>query len=310
LLCLGLTMGTIPSKAFRVFMHVGHDFSAEELKKSHGWKEVAARADGVWAFDAWTRTLQKKKDQDKVLGHLKSRKFYVAEVHWGPTFVGKDRRRPNEVIDPGERNKFDKIWCMTYDESRYGSTMSKEQIDQYRKIYPDYKLITNIRVFNKNRFAEEFAALDGMSYEFNALTYQETTPHHPGQTQFENIVEAIRWCLDNDKMIFLLIPPGNKKGQKTEKNFFIKTIKQLILDLGDELEEKDLLNDNLVLVPATYDCRQREVHNTPEKKDGTFANTGMGATLIAIEYRDKPEFFKRRRSKEKDIKQQLPHLKK
>jgi len=56
------------------------------------------------------------------------------------------------------------------------------------------------------------------------------------------------------------------------------------------LEEKDFKSDNLVLVPATYDCRTRKVHNTPETKNGKYANTGMGATLATIDYRDHGEF--------------------
>ena len=32
------------------------------------------------------------------------------------------------------------------------------------------------------------------------------------------------------------------------------------------------------------------MHNTPETSDGAYGNTGMGATLAAIDYRDSSRF--------------------
>jgi hypothetical protein len=285
-----------PAYAFRVLVHVGHDFTARELETAEGWTEVAERADGVWTFDAWIRTLETPTEQDAVLAHLKSREFCIAEFHWSPHFVGENRAVPNPVIDPCERAGFREIWCMTYDESRYGSTLSAEQVKRYRELYPDYKVITNFRVFDAERFAKELAALDGISYEFNVLGYGETRQHHPDQTKLENVVEAIRWCLDHNQLIVLLMPPGDDRPAEDDR--FIEAMKNLIRDLDEVLEDKHFENENLILVPATYDCRKRGVHNTPEMEHGSYANTGMGATLAAIDYRDNSSF---RESLEQDV---------
>ncbi len=273
---------------YQVLVHVGHDFTARELLEAKGWKQVAARANGVWGFDAWTRDISEPKDQDKVLAHVKSRQFYLAEFHWSPMYAEESPELSNPVIAAGQRASFENIWCMVYDESRYGSTLSIQQISRFRRLYPQHKLITNIRVFGSTRFAGELAALDGVSYEFNVLTVGQWSQHHPGQTAFQNIVEAIRWCIDHDKMIFLLIPPGDEQPGIEDR--YIEAMKQLIRDLDRELEDKYLQSDNLVLVPATYDCRTRRVHNTPEISHGAYGNTGMGATLAAIDYRDSSRF--------------------
>jgi len=270
--------------AYKVFIHVGHDFSAHELKKSTGWKEAATRADGVWSFDAWTRTLTKESDQNKVLKNVKTRDFYLAEFHWSSTHIGNKRKKTNEIIDAGERAKFKNIWCMVYDESRYGSTLSTNQIIQFRKSYPKYKLITNCRAFRPRMFSEELKLLDGLSYEFNPATYNKTSQHYPNQTTLENVIQTVKWAVDNNKKIFLLIPPGDKEPAKS--NNFIKVFKTLLLELNSKLEKKYIESDNLIIVPATYDCTKRNIHNTPEKKNGEYANTGMGATLIALDFRD------------------------
>lgn len=277
-----------PAYAFRVLVHVGHDFTARELEVMAGWTEVAERADGAWTFDAWIRTLTTHAEQDRVLAHLNSRKLCVAEFHWSPRFVGGDRESPNPVIHPCRRAGFEEIWCMTYDESRYGSTLSVEQVARYRELYPGYRVISNLRVFDADRFAAELAALDGISYEFNALGYRETSRHHPDQSKLENVVEAIRWCLDHDKMIVLLMPPGDDRPAEDDR--YVAAMKNLIRDLDEALEDGYFRSRNLVLVPATYDCRKRGVHNTPEKVEGRYANTGMGATLAAIDYRDHGAF--------------------
>ena len=270
--------------AYKVFIHVGHDFTAKELLKSSKWKESAARADGVWSFDAWTRTLPKESDQNKVLKNVKKRDFYIAEFHWSPAHMGDEKRKVNEIIDAGERAKFKNIWCMVYDESRYGSTLSAEQIQRFRKVYPGYKLITNCRAFRPRMFSEELKLLDGLSYEFNPATYNATSPHYPNQTTLENVVQTVKWAVDNNKKIFLLIPPGDK--DPAISNNFITVFKKLLCELDSKLEKKYIMSDNLIIVPATYDCRKRNVHNTPEKIDGEYANTGMGATLIALDFRD------------------------
>jgi len=274
--------------AYRVLVHVGHDFTAQELQSAAGWEEVAERADGVWVFDAWIRTLTTPGEQDEVLSHLKSRKLSIAEFHWSPYFVGEERKIPNPVIDPCERAGFEEIWCMTYDESRYGSTISAEQVSRYRELYPKYKVITNFRVFDADRFAKELAVLDGISYEFNAIGIGETSQHHPDQTKLENVVEAIKWCLDHDKLVVLLVPPGDDRP--AEDNRFIEAMKNLIRELDENLDDRYFKSDDLILVPATYDCRKRGVHNTPETMDGRYANTGTGAALAAIDYRDDGEF--------------------
>ena len=63
-----------------------------------------------------------------------------------------------------------------------------------------------------------------------------------------------------------------------------------IRDLDAQLEDKYFRSDRLVMVPATYDCRNRHVHNTPEVENGAYANTGMGAALAALDYRDEKGF--------------------
>ncbi len=275
---------SLSAHAYKVFLHVGHDFTAKELLKSAKWKETAARADGVWSFDAWTRSLTKESDQNKVLKNVKKRDFYMAEFHWSPAHVGDEKRKVNEIIDAGERAGFTNIWCMVYDESRYGSTLSVEQIKRFRKIYPEYKLITNCRAFRPRMFSEELKLLDGLSYEFNPATYNETSQHYPNQTTLENVIQTVKWAVDNNKNIFLLIPPGDK--EPAISNNFITVFKKLLCELDSKLEKKYFMSDNLIIVPATYDCRKRNVHNTPEKIDGEYANTGMGATLIALDFRD------------------------
>jgi len=275
---------SLSAHAYKVFLHVGHDFTAKELLKSSKWKESAARADGVWSFDAWTRTLTKESDQNKVLKNVKKRDFYIAEFHWSPVHIGNKRKKTNEIIDAGERAKFKNIWCMVYDESRYGSTLSTNQIKRFRKSYPKYKLITNCRAFRPEMFSEELKLLDGLSYEFNPATYNKTSQHYPNQTTLENVIQTVKWAVDNNKKIFLLIPPGDKEPAKS--NNFIKVFKTLLLELNSKLEKKYIKSDNLIIVPATYDCRKRNVHNTPEKVNGEYANTGMGATLIALDFRD------------------------
>ena len=73
ILLMLICFASVSVHAYKVFVHVGHDFTAKELLKSNEWKDVANRADGVWVFDAWTRTLTKKSDQDKVLNNIKNR---------------------------------------------------------------------------------------------------------------------------------------------------------------------------------------------------------------------------------------------
>ena len=275
---------SLSAHAYKVFVHVGHDFTAKELLKSKGWNEVANRADGVWVFDAWIRTLTKKSNQNKVLNNIKTREFAIAEFHWSPAFIGKNRQKPNPVIDAPERAGFSNIWCMVYNEKNYGSTLSPEEIKNFRKNYPEYKLITNFRVFNPKRFKNELKLLDGISYEFSAENYNKKSQHHPNQTKIENVAEAVKWCLDHNKKIFLLIPPGNNKPAKN--NRFVNNFNDLIHSLAKLIGNKYIMNDNLIIVPATYDCRKRKVHNTPEKINGKYANTGMGATLIALNFRN------------------------
>ena len=270
--------------AYKVFMHVGHDFSAKDLTKSAGWREVAKRADGVWFFDAWTRTFPDKTTQDKIIKRIKTRDFAIAEFHWNPKYFNDTKSEVNEIIDAPRRNGFSNIWCMVYNEKNYGSTLSTDEINRFRKIYPDYKLITNFRVFKKSRFAGELILLDGMSYEFSAPDYNRVSQHHPRQTKIENVASAIEWCIDHNQKIFLLIPPGNQEGST---NKFIENIFGILQTLTSLLQPKYIMSDNLIIVPATYDCRKNHVHNTPEKRNGEYANTGMGATLAALDFREK-----------------------
>jgi len=275
---------SISAYAYKTFIHVGHDFTAKELLKSNGWDNVANSADGVWVFDAWTRTLTKKSDQDKVLSNIKTRDFAVAEFHWSPAFVGPEKMKINPVIDAPTRAGFSNIWCMVYNEKNYGSTLTPNEIKHFRKIYPEYKLITNFRAFNPKRFKDELQLLDGISYEFSAQNFNEKSQHYPGQTTIENVAQAIKWCINHNKKIFLLIPPGN--DDPAADNRFLNNFTDLINSLNNLLDKKYIMSDNLTIVPATYDCRKRKVHNIPEKKNGKYANTGMGATLAAIDFSD------------------------
>ena len=245
-LLAALVFGGPSAFAYRVLIHVGHAFTAKELRHSDGWKEVAARADGVWVPYAWIRTLKSPAEQDTVLSHVKSRAFYLAAFHWSPIFVGDNRKLPNPVIDAGRRNGFHEIWCMTYDESRYGSTLSTTAIQRFREIYPGYKLISNLRVFKSKRFAAELAGLDGLSYEFNVLDYRRLSRHHPEQKKLDNVVEAICWCLDHGKTIFLLLPPGDDRP--SEDNRYIEAMKQLLRDLDADLADRYFQSDRLFLV--------------------------------------------------------------
>ena len=268
--------------AYQVFIHLSHGQCAEELVFSEGWEQAGKEADGVWGFDAWTRTITSKLEQDEVLKNISTRGFYMAEFHWSNVFVGEDHLTPNVVIDAGSRNGFKEVWCMTYDESRFGSTISNEQIAKYRQMYPN-KVITNFRVFNRQKFAREINSLDGLCYEFALSKYNSPAPAHKTQTKLENIGEAIRWSIDNNKKIFLLIAPG--KDAPAENNNYINAIKSFVKDLDSSLEDKYFNNDNLILVPATYNCVNNHMHNVPEMENGQFANTGTSATLYLLEYR-------------------------
>ena len=278
-----LMMQTAQIYAYKVFMHVGHDFSAKELIKSSGWGNVAKRADGVWFFDAWTRTFPDESTQNTVIKNIKTREFAIAEFHWSPHFIAENKK--NEVIGAPRRNGFSNIWCMVYNEKNYGSTLTTNEIILFRKIYPDYKLITNFRAFNPSRFAGELALLDGISYEFSAQNFSDFSQHHPNQTKIENVASAIKWCIDNDKKIFLLIPPGLNI---TNSNYnFGDNLIEILHTLNNRLTGKYIMSDNLIIVPATYDCRKNKIHNTPEKTNGKYANTGTGATLAALDLREK-----------------------
>ncbi|AQQ09239.1 hypothetical protein L21SP3_01041 [Sedimentisphaera cyanobacteriorum] len=276
--------------AYQVFLHLGHSHCAKELINPEGWQQVAQRADGVWGFDAWTRTLSKDQ-QDKVLSNIKTRDFYLGEFHWGKgrkNHKVHSKKGAAPVIDAGRRNGFKEQWCMTYDESRYGSTISKEQIRKYRELYPDYKLITNFRVFKEKRFAQELKLLDGICYEFSVQKYKQRSGHHPGQTKLENIAEAVEWAVDHNKKIFLLIPPGREAPPAKDRRY-INAIMQFEKDLKDSLQPEYYNSDELILVPAAYNCIENKLRNVPAEKNSEYANTGMGAALYLIDAKGKEQ---------------------
>ncbi|OXU15320.1 SGNH/GDSL hydrolase family protein [Sedimentisphaera salicampi] len=280
-----LLLAGMQASAYQVFVHLGHAHCAKELINPEGWEKAAQKADGVWGFDAWTRTLSKDQ-QDKVLSNIKTRGFYLGEFHWGKSnHLKRNQKGAARVIEAGKRNGFKEQWCMTYDESRYGSTISAEQIRTYREIYPDYKLITNFRVFKKKRFAEELKLLDGICYEFAVQKYKQKSGHHQGQTKLENIAEAIVWAIDHSKKIFLLIPPG-KDVPAAKNNNYINTIMQFEKDLKKSLPPEYYSSDELILVPAAYNCIHNKLRSVPAEKNNKYANTGMGAALYLIEAKE------------------------
>lgn len=130
----------------------------------------------------------------------------------------------------------------------------------------------------QKQFDKSLDACHGVCFEFQ-VPYKSNTPP-------TNMWAGIRYALQNNKKVMLLMPAPNNINDK-ECYTYLDGVKKLFNDVKQNVGEDALRNENLIFIPNTYDWDKKYYRIVPEvTPDGQIANTGTGAALWLLMQRN------------------------
>ena len=256
-----------PTSAYKVYISTGHMCNKELLDKTT-FPVTAENVDGFWCMPwNWRNKQNTTEEQSLMVSNFKSKEM-VVEI--------EIRNFKSDVGDPIQLELAKKAGAnvhtlMVYNELNHGgSSLTLAEIEEVRKKYgTTYKLITNIRTWSPEAQKPLFDALDGVSFEFNAGASDMNLTNTP---RWPEVVKAVKWCIENNKLIYLLTPPGHKlemTGDQIRERFAIG-YKELVEYLEKEIGKEKLAKaDNVIFVPSNYNFKIRPVHLSPESDPQT-----------------------------------------
>lgn len=256
-----------PASAYKVYISTGHMCNKELLDKST-FPFTAENADGLWCMPwNWRNNQNSTEEQKLLISNFKSKEM-VVEIEMGHfKAVAGDPVQ----LDLAKKAGANIHTLMLYNEqNRNGSSLTLNEIEKMRKKYGNtYKLITNIRNWSPETQKPLFDVLDGVSFEFNVGASDMNNTNTP---RWPDVAKAVKWCIENNKLIYLLTPPGHKlnmTGDQIRERFEIG-YKELVVFLEKEIGKEKLAQaDNVIFVPSNYDFMKRPVHLSPESDPQT-----------------------------------------
>jgi hypothetical protein len=256
-----------PSYAYKVYISTGHKCNKELLDKST-FPFTAENVDGLWCMPWNWRNNENTIEEFKLLVSNFTSKKMVVEIEMGHFKL--DNGEPIQ-LNLAKKAGANIHTLMLYNEqNRNGSSLTLAEIENMRKKYGNtYKLITNIRNWSPETQKPLFDVLDGVSFEFNAGASDMNNTNTP---RWPDVAKAVNWCIENNKIIYLLTPPGHKPGMTGNqiRERFAIGYRELLAYLEKEIGKEKLANaDNVIFVPSNYDFSKRPVHLSPESDPQT-----------------------------------------
>lgn len=251
--------------SYRVIVHTGHEYSAE-LTDISKWQISAENMNGFWVGTPTFRGLPI--DQRINIRENGNQINAVAEI---PFTRLKERVYHN--IDAAEEAGMIVDIVMCYEEGQWGSTLTLGQIAEAKQILADrgkkYALILNVRSWVPDRVLDAANLTRGFSLEFAVTT---------DSVKLNNMIEGIKWGIDNNKWVYLLTPPNHTDHHIDKKYLWdYQTMRRYIKNrIGSRY-----YNSKFRWVPANYNFSKNGGVGGAEEKSiengGVYnANTTMG----------------------------------
>lgn len=262
---------------YKVYITTGHKCKGEfsDVRK---FSFCSENIDGLWCMP-WNFRTNYLSDDDisGIVRNFKS-KDMVVEIEMRHFKGNGEPIQLRRALQVGA----DVHTLMIYNEnSKQGSMLTQSDVDYVKGRYGDkYKLVTNIRLWNEKVASQIIRQLDGCSFEFNA---GDSTLNARKVNVWKDVVKAVKWCVDNDKTIYLLTPPGHLANMTPDEirekyaTGYPALLKYLLQELGKEI----MSSDNVVFVPSNYNFDKRPVHLVPESDPKTV--TGVCKYLLLKE---------------------------
>ena len=268
---------------YEVYISTGHKCKGEYAQKDR-FPVSSQHVDGMWCMP-WNFRFNYLSDAElkQLVENFRSKQM-VVEIEMRHLKKGGEEGEPLQLVRAIKAGAQVHTLMLYNEHSRQGSMLTQEDIDYARKRYGQkYRLITNIRTWNPQKNPQILKQLDGCSFEFNA---GDSTLNTQKANRWKEVKEAVEWCLDNDKVIYLLTPPGHEEGMSAEliRTKFRSGYEKLLAYLGKELGEERLAKEKRVIfVPSNYNFEKRPVHLSPE----TDPNTVTGVCKYLIRQRER-----------------------
>ena len=275
IVCLLLLLTPLVANAYQVYPSTGH-MCKEQLLDLESYQYVREHADGMWLMPWNIRSdYLTQAEWAQVIGGFKSSKM-VAEIN--DTHMNWDSPNPHPkqliaALDAGAEVHT----VMAYNEGVNGSVLTQENIDHFKSVYGGkHKIVSNVR-----RWTSEapfvFEQLDGICFEF------QIPEKFPGL--WDQVVEGILWADKNNKVTYLLTPPGHNDYHLNRA--YIKAYQKFFAYLREKVGDEILKKDTLIFCPSNYSIHKTDVQMTPEVEEVNGkvlpANTAMGAAYWLLQ---------------------------
>ena len=268
IICLALLffMSTAKLSAYKVYPSSGHQ-CVEAMNDASNYPFVATHADGIWMMPWNWRNALDNAQQNKIVSNFTSKEM-VCEIeigHFRDTAKGFTfPKQLDYAIEAGAKVHT----LMVYKEPK--SILNKEEMQWViNKFGEQYKLIVSIRRWMPE-YLEVIKMADGLSFEF------QVPAKYP--VIWEHVAQAVKWCIDNNRPIYLLSPPGHKNYHLN--NAYYQGYKDLLNYLVKELGEDYVTSNLLIFAPANYNIAKTQINMCPEWE----TNTTMGVSKYLLEH--------------------------
>lgn len=287
---------------FKVYMDISNGPEIRRLENKDLWNIVAENCDGPWLL---TWELRKGgyyidetygMERKQKLGKAFKNKDGIVELPYHWSWYSQPIPHHEQVcLDCGWNVKGTVIY---YEEKNLTSVILPDGVEMpdpnksdiklptvstLKGIHNDHEVYMLAREWITNQpptkeFDKSLSVLDGVCFEFQ-VPYKDCKPP-------KNFWTGIKYALDNNKKVFLLMPAPNNTAY-FETYSYLEGVKILFNDVKTNVGEEALYNENLYFIPNSYDWDKKYYRNVPETTpDGQIANTATGAALWLLCQRD------------------------